>query len=77
MNMELVVIPAAQLDGALGGAGIPGWLGAISADVKADVNKLVDSIGGGAQRLIGCGFGANSRQEFGRCILTGKLDGQK
>jgi hypothetical protein len=44
---------------------------------RADLNKLVNSVGGGAQRLIGCGFGANSRQEFGRCILTGKLDGQK
>lgn len=54
-----------------------GFLDNLKVDVSADLNKLVDSVGSGAQRLIGCGFGANSRQEFGRCVLGGNLDPQK
>jgi len=59
------------------GGGLGGFLNNLKVNVSADLNRLVDQVGGGAQRLIGCGFGANSRQEFGRCVLTGKLDGQK
>jgi hypothetical protein len=83
-NLEIIAID--HLNHVIGGKAAPppnapsgggNFLDNVKVNVSADVNKLVDSIGGGAQRLIGCGFGANSRQEFGRCVLTGKLDGQK
>jgi hypothetical protein len=84
-NLEIIAID--HLNHVIGGkaaprptppsGGVGGFLDNVKVNVSADVNKLVDSIGGGAQRLIGCGFGANSRQEFGRCVLNGKLDGQK
>jgi hypothetical protein len=77
VNTAFQIIPADRLEAAHAGAGLPSWLSNVAVDVKADVNKLVDSVGHGAQRLIGCGFGANSRQEFGRCVLTGKLDSQR
>jgi hypothetical protein len=50
--------------------------GNIRANVTGDLNRAIDQIGAGGQRLLGCATGANSRQEFGRCILTGHLDGQ-
>lgn len=72
---DLAVITGGEPPAPSGG-GLGGFLNNVKVDLTADVNKLVDSVGSGAQRLIGCGFGANSRQEFGRCVLSGKLDGQ-
>ena len=69
MNSELTTIDLNTLD-LVTGAGGSWWSSLIGG---ANVNKLVDSIGQGVGRVVGCGFGANGRREFGNCILTGHL----
>ncbi len=63
-------IDASELDTVAGGAGVNA-----NVDVKLDGNQAIDSIGAGAQRLLGCATGSSSMKEFGSCILTGQLGG--
>jgi hypothetical protein len=67
-TLALETLPSISLDDVTGGAGIGANL-----DVRLDGNRAIDSIGTGAQRLVGCGTGASSMREFGNCILTGRL----
>lgn len=65
-STSFATIDTTELDAVVGGAGV-------NVDVKADANQAIDSVGAGAQRLLGCATGASSLREFGNCILTGQL----
>jgi hypothetical protein len=71
---SLESIAIADLTSVTGGKGI---LDNVNIDIKGDINRFVDQVGEGARRVVGCGFAANSRQEFGQCILNGNTQPQK